>query len=103
MFPIGRTVTQRTRSLLLTAVPRTMGSKNSKKDSNMDKVEERPVPAVYNSGEEPKPEVTFTEEELRAKLSAEEYKVTQERGILNAVVRCLILTRGNKLYLIPRE
>ena len=54
-----------------------MGTKNSK-EGNVDK--EKHAPAVYKAGEEPKPEVTFTEEELRAKLSAEEYKVTQEKG-----------------------
>lgn len=35
---------------------------------------------VYKTGEMPAPKVTFTEEELRAKLTQEEYNVTQNKG-----------------------
>lgn len=35
---------------------------------------------TFKAGEEPKPELTFTEEELKAKLTEEEYRVTQEKG-----------------------
>ena len=35
---------------------------------------------VYKVGEAPKPKVTFTEEELRDKLTPEEYNVTQNKG-----------------------
>ena len=35
---------------------------------------------IYQAGEVPAPKVTFTEEELRAKLTDEEYHVTQTKG-----------------------
>ena len=35
---------------------------------------------TYNSKEAPAPELTYTEEELRSRLTAEEYHVTQEKG-----------------------
>ena len=36
---------------------------------------------VYKAGEVPKPKVTFTEKELREKLTEEEYAVTQTKGM----------------------
>ena len=36
---------------------------------------------TYKAENAPAPELTFTEEELRSKLTAEEYHVTQEKGI----------------------
>jgi len=42
----------------------------------------------FKAGEEPKPELTFTEQELRAKLSEEEYMVTQQKG-LTTIMLCL--------------
>ena len=42
---------------------------------------------TYKAEEEaPAPEITFTEEELRSKLTAEEYRVTQEKGMDQAFV-----------------
>ena len=35
---------------------------------------------VYKRGEEPKPELSFTEDDLRARLTEQEYTVTQLRG-----------------------
>ena len=35
---------------------------------------------VYKAGEQPAPKVKFSEEELRAKLTEEEYNVTQNKG-----------------------
>jgi hypothetical protein len=35
---------------------------------------------TYSSKEAPAPELTYTEEELKSRLSAEEYRVTQEKG-----------------------
>ncbi len=35
---------------------------------------------MFKAGEEPKPELNFTEQELRAKLSEEEFNVTQNKG-----------------------
>ena len=35
---------------------------------------------TFRVAETPKPELTFTEEELRVKLSEEEYRVTQQKG-----------------------
>lgn len=35
---------------------------------------------VFRAGEEPKPELTFTEEELRSRLTKQEYTVTQEKS-----------------------
>ena len=35
---------------------------------------------TYNAKEVPAPELTYTEEELRGRLTAEEYHVTQEKG-----------------------
>ena len=37
-------------------------------------------PSMYKAGEVPPPKVTFTEEELKDKLSPEEYDVTQNKG-----------------------
>lgn len=36
---------------------------------------------TYKAGEAPAPKVTFTEVELRAKLTEEEYSVTQGKGM----------------------
>ena len=35
---------------------------------------------TYKTDEAPAPELKFTEEELRSRLTAEEYHVTQEKG-----------------------
>ena len=35
---------------------------------------------TYSAKEAPAPELAFTEEELRSRLSAEEYRVTQGKG-----------------------
>ena len=35
---------------------------------------------TYSAKEAPAPELAFTKEELRSRLSAEEYRVTQEKG-----------------------
>ena len=56
---------------LLAAGYMAMGTNSSKEQTE----------TVFKAGEEPKPELTFTEEQLRAKLSEEEYKVTQQKGI----------------------
>lgn len=37
-------------------------------------------PPVYKAGEVPAPKVTFTEEELKAKLTEQEFQVTQNKG-----------------------
>ena len=37
-------------------------------------------PAVYKAGEAPEPKVTFTEAELKAKLTEQEYQITQNKG-----------------------
>ncbi len=49
----------------------TMGTKSSK-EGDMD--------TMFRAGEEPKPELNFTEQELRAKLTEEEFNVTQNKG-----------------------
>lgn len=36
---------------------------------------------TYKAADAPPPNVTFTEEELRAKLTEEEYNITQGKGI----------------------
>lgn len=41
---------------------------------------------TYEADEAPAPEITFTEEELRSKLTTEEYHVTQEKGMDQALV-----------------
>lgn len=46
---------------------------------------------VYKTGEEPTPKVTFTEEELRAKLTEEEYNVTQGKGITKQPLSSYVL------------
>ena len=35
---------------------------------------------TYSSKDAPAPELTYTEEELKGRLTAEEYRVTQEKG-----------------------
>ena len=35
---------------------------------------------TYSSKDAPAPELTYTDEELKGRLSAEEYRVTQEKG-----------------------
>ena len=55
----------------LIRVTATMGT-NSSKEGNTD--------TMFKAGEEPKPELNFTEQELRAKLSEEEFNVTQNKG-----------------------
>ncbi len=59
-------------SLLLVARPAAMGSTASKGDTTNT--------MSYKLGEEPAPALKFTEEELRAKLSEEEFNVTQNKG-----------------------
>ncbi len=48
-----------------------MGTKSSK-EGDMD--------TMFRAGEEPKPELNFTEQELRTKLTEEEFNVTQNKG-----------------------
>ncbi len=47
-----------------------MGNRTSSKGSD----------PVYKTGEEPKPELTFTEEDLRARLTEQQYNVTQQKA-----------------------
>lgn len=35
---------------------------------------------TYSAKEVPAPELTYTKEELKSRLTAEEYRVTQEKG-----------------------
>lgn len=48
-----------------------MGNQASKKGND----------PTYNAKEAPAPELKFSEEELRSRLTAEEYHVTQEKGV----------------------
>lgn len=43
---------------------------------------------IYKVDEQPKPEVTFTEEELRAKLTEEQYNVTQNKSKTRTLKCC---------------
>ena len=35
---------------------------------------------TFSAKEAPAPEITYTEEELKSRLTADEYRVTQEKG-----------------------
>lgn len=48
-----------------------MGNVNERKGNKTD---------TYKAADAPPPKVTFTEEELRAKLTEEEYNITQGKG-----------------------
>ena len=39
---------------------------------------------TYSAKEAPAPELKFSEEELKSRLTAEEYHVTQEKGVVTA-------------------
>ena len=40
-------------------------------------------PPTFSAGEAPPKKVTYTEEELKSRLSAEQYQVTQNKGQLH--------------------
>ena len=52
---------------------------------------------TYSSKDAPAPELTYTEEELKGRLSAEEYRVTQEKGRQTSPLHPEIIVEPNKL------
>jgi len=44
-------------------------------------------PQLYKAGEVPPPSKTFTKEELKDKLTEQEYDVTQNKGVLGKNLR----------------
>lgn len=59
----------------------------------MGKVVSKDDDPVYKVDEAPAPKVTFTEEELKTRLTQQEYDVTQGKGISNyLLIAAIIIT-----------
>lgn len=59
----------------------------------MGKVVSKDDDPVYKADEAPAPKVTFTEEELKTRLTQQEYDVTQGKGIGNyLLIAAIIIT-----------